>query len=204
MDSSGTQVARFKPGTGEDVFTLAIRNSHLGTGKSVAIRGHRFQNWALMKDAEQHAEGFLQAHSNGFLAQAQRHLEKIYNIVLTDQAHQVVRIANKAGLFSKVFAICDQPTTLIKSREHDWSLREMSGSSDDIPAAILKGVGRLRDAGIVFDGYALATPHGPPPSSMLLPALRRAVDLIFRDPVLLGYKTGKDGYSIYVELGRFV
>lgn len=203
MSNSNTQIIKLGHPAGEQLFSLAIRDSPLGAEKSVVIKGHTFRKRTLKRAARNHAYAFMLAHSAGRGQQAQRHLEEVHNVVLTDQAYEVVRLANRVGLFAKVFAVSDSATRSIESRMHDWRLEETSLDNESIPPRLLGRLDRLTMTGVNFDGFALAKPYNVMPSTPLFATVGRAVASLLRDPVLLGYKVGKNGYRAYVEIARW-
>lgn len=127
---------------------------------------------------------------NGFPTQMNGYMELCRNVVDKDREDLTITVGRDLGFpWIKHFATADPNSRLIivQDRKHDWRIDPVEKHKGLIPHQHLKTLTALRQRGIEFDGYGIASPVPKPSRKPVL------------DPILLG-RVG----SRWVEIGRWL
>ena len=185
-----------------DQVSLCLEKTEIGREKVAAVKGRQFISNKRYKEAVAITKAWAHARFNGFKKQEDSYFGELQNLVLLDEAEEVVEIARSENIKAKLFAITTRGGhhPLIQEKNFDWDVKPLQMFNDLIPLETLEAATVFKEKGIDFDGWAIAKPKRKP----LPPDLNfKRLSTYYTDPVLLGWKKGARGHYFWIEIGRW-
>ena len=106
-------------------------------------------------------EAYAYAAFNNVKNLPAQYKQKAMSVFNKDKAEKAVYVGEKLGMPTKLFAVHDgnvHAPFAVKSSKFDWKVQPIEISSEPVPEFVMRNLMAFRQAGIVFEKFAVAVP----------------------------------------------
>lgn len=141
---------------------LANIRNRLDVQDIVSVSNHNWFNPELKEKAIDAVEAFCLAVHNNIPRVMEDYWKQAVSIRNLDKSEYAIATARRQGIDAKLFSILEEEPVspkIVKSSQFDWAVKSIDTSNEAVPVFALRNLSALRQAGVVFDSLAVASPY---------------------------------------------